>query len=146
MLKLVERLWHQATQPTDARAIEAVHAPAPLYRVSRGILDQIVYPLIDETNDLHVMRLNKLRKELEDSIGRYGFFDYCPVRDFMRAFGIPLTSETAQSMQLMQECHCIHFKDMPNGIYEKLPHLINHVLSCGQITHPLLNGGQVIDV
>ena len=68
------------------------------------------------------------------------------MRDFVRAFGIPLTGETAQSMQLMQECHCIHFKDMPNGIYEKLPHLINHVLSCGQITHPLLNGGQVIDV
>lgn len=146
MLKLVERLWHQATKPTDAHAIEAVRAPAPRYRVSRGILDQIVYPVIDETNDLHVMRLRKMQRQLEECIGRYGFFSVCEVRDFLADFGIPLTHETAQSMALLKESHCVKFRDMPPGIYEKLPHLINHVLSCGQITHPLLNGGQVIDV
>lgn len=146
MLKLVERLWQQATQPTESREIEAVRAPTPTYRVSRGILDQIVYPQVDETNDLHVMRLQKMKREIEECIGKYHFFSVCEVRDFMCAFGIPLTHETAQSMALLRECHCVKFRDMPPGIYEKLPHLINHVLSCGQITHPLLNGGQVIDV
>lgn len=146
MLKLVERIYQQARSATGNMAVAVAHPTRPQYRISRGILDQIVYPLVDDSNDLHVMRLNKLRRELEDFIGRCGCFSVCEVRDFIKAFGIPLTHETAKSMALLQECHCVKFRDMPPGIYEKLPHLINHVLSCGQVTHPLIDGYQVIDV
>jgi hypothetical protein len=40
----------------------------------------------------------------------------------------------------------VEFSGVPAYIYERIPHWFNHVISCGQITHPLIEPGSVIDV
>lgn len=120
-------------------------APVRRFALSRGILDQIAYPLIDETDDVQVMLLTKFSREIEQSLTQYRRFSICEVRDFMESFKIPLTAETARSFDLLKTLHCVPFDIVPRRLYEQIPHLINHCISCGQITHPLIQPGGVID-
>lgn len=146
MMKLLERLrpiFQAEAQPAASGELVTRSRWFPL---SRGILDQIAYPLIDEANDLQVMRLAKFRRDLEHHFTRYKFFSVCEVRDFMSDFGIPLNPATARSYELLRSMHCVPFDLMPRRLYEQLPHLISHCISCGQITHPLIQPGSVIDV
>lgn len=147
-MKLLERLLpvFRSAPSEDQQTSRELRVLRPRrFSISRGILDEIAYPLIDETDDLQVMHLAKFKRELESHYTRYNFFSICEVRDFMHAFRIPLTADTAQSYRLLEKLHCVHFDIMPARLYAKIPHLINHCISCGQITHPLLPGDTVID-
>lgn len=146
MMKLLERLRPVFQAEAQPGASSELVTRSRWFPLSRGILDQIAYPLIDEADDLQVMRLAKFRRDLEHHLTHYKFFSVCEVRDFMSDFGIPLTTDTAKSYKLLHSMHCVSFDIMPRRLYEQLPHLINHCISCGQITHPLIQSGGVIDV
>ncbi len=146
MLQTIRRLFTPQATEQPFQFLPTLAKPRATFRVSRGIIEQIATPLIDESDSVQVMRLRKFLSELESQLGRYGFFSICEVRDFIHDFKIPLTSETAQSYQLLQSMHCVSFKIMPADLYAKIPHLINHVISGGQITHPLIGGAPVVDV
>lgn len=145
MPKLIERL--RTISRTGEKASSSLPTIMPRrFQMSRGIIDQIAYPLIDESDDLQVMRLAKFKHELERGIVGYKHFSICEVREFMEEFNIPLTADTAKSFALLRSMHCVKFDMVPARLYEKIPHLINHCISCGQITHPLIQHGAVIDV
>ena len=123
--------------------------PGPVakrFPISRGPLDHIAWPLIDPNNDQEVMLFNKFQRELTEHLGGYyNYFSICTIDGFLKSFNIALTPQTGPSYELLSKMHCVKFQDMPPRLYAKLPHLINHVISGGQIVHPLLTDQNVIE-
>lgn len=110
------------------------------FRISRGPLEHIAWPLIDPHDDVQVLHYNKFKRELTTHLGgRY--FSVCDIDYFLRSFDVALTPATAQSYDMLHRMHCVDFRDIPPLLYAQLPHLINHVISGGQIVHPLLDNG-----
>ena len=116
------------------------------FRIARGPLEHIAWPLIDLNNDQDVMMFNKYQRELTEHLGGYhNYFSICTIDGFLKSFNVALTPQTGPSYELLSKMHCVKFQDMPPRLYAKLPHLINHVISGGQIVHPLLTDQNVIE-
>lgn len=119
------------------------------FKISRGPLDQFAWPDESTLDDWGKLRTRKLRTEVEERYTRYRSFDICCVRDYIKEMRIPLTPATKRSLDCLQELHCVSFEIVPTSIFERIPHWFNHVISCGQIQHPLIADSaldSVIDV
>ena len=122
-------------------------SPAPrVFRRSRGVLDEFIYPLVDPNNAWEVLALNKYRDEVEQRFVIYGSYDICSLRDFVKALSIPQTPETAVSLKKLHELHCVKFDLVPREIYHQIPHLANHVVSAGTVIHPCIQPSVILDV
>lgn len=123
------------------------HSPVPrMFQRSRGILDEFIYPMVDPNNSWEVLALNKYRDEVEKHISQYGSYDICSLRDFMKALCIPQTPETTVSMKKLAQLHCVKFDLVPRDIYHQIPHLANHVVSAGTVTHRSIQPSTIVDV
>ena len=149
MFTQVRAWFSQSTNSTDGESGALASVPGPIakrFRISRGPLDHIAWPLIDPDNDLDVMNFNKFKRELMEHLGgHYHHFSICTIDGFLKSFHIAVTPQTGGSYELLHRMHCVKYQDMPPRLYAKLPHLINHVISGGQIVHPLLNDQTVIE-
>ena len=148
MLTTIKNLFRTA----EAHEREVFLALAPVeiprtFKISQGPISQIAWPVIDPDDDMQVLYLTKFKRGLIAHLGgRYQFFSVCEVRDFLKDFRISLTPDTLKSMAILEDLHCVQLGDMPPRLFAKLPHLINHVISGGQITHPMLSDQPCIDV
>lgn len=119
------------------------------FKLSHGPLDQFAWPDESTLDDWGKLRTRKLRGEIEERYTRYRSFDICCLRDYVKEMRIPLTPSTKHSFDCLQELHCVNFEKVPQSIFERIPHWFNHVISCGQIYHPLIADSaldSVIDV
>ena len=143
------RQWFSQPRKTGREDSGGVSVPGPVskrFRIARGPLDHIAWPLIDSNNDQDVMLFNKYQRELTEHLGGYhNYFSICTIDGFLKSFNVALTPQTGPSYELLFKMHCVKFQDMPPRLYAKLPHLINHVISGGQIVHPLLTDQNVIE-
>ncbi len=143
------RQWFSQPRKTGREDSGGVSVPGPVskrFRIARGPLDHIAWPLIDSNNDQDVMLFNKYQRELTEHLGGYhNYFSICTIDGFLKSFNVALTPQTGPSYELLCKMHCVKFQDMPPRLYAKLPHLINHVISGGQIVHPLLTDQNVIE-
>lgn len=130
--------------PQSAFAMLAAPPPKARLAVNRGILAEIIVPDIDESNPVERMLRDKFLYDLANHVTR-GWFSICEVDDFTKSFGIPPTPDTARTYALLRKMHCVNFSIMPAELYRMLPHMINHVISGGQLVHPCLGLG-VVDV
>ena len=141
--------WFSHSTNTAREESGGVSLPGPVakrFPISRGPLDHIAWPLIDPNNDQDLMLFNKFQRELTEHLsGCHSHFSICPIDGFLKSFNIALTPQTGPSYELLSKMHCVKFQDMPPRLYAKLPHLINHVISGGQIVHPLLTDQNVIE-
>ena len=144
MTAVLERL-RLASAVITGSAKAASIVPARTFQLSHGPLDLFIWPDEDGLNDWEKLEVRKLRLEIEERYTRYHSFDICSLRDFLRHMRIPLTAQTSDSYEKLRRLHCVGFSDIPASIYERIPHWFNHVISCGQITHPLIEQGTVID-
>lgn len=141
-----------APQPSLEEMLAFLTPPASqpkTFTLSRGPLDQFVYPNEATLDDWGKLRTRKLQEEITERYTRYQSFSVCTVDRYIEAMRIPLTSETKKSYQCLNELHCVSFEKVPASIFERIPHWFNHVISCGQICHPLIASpelGNVIDV
>lgn len=149
MFTQVRAWFSQSPKDTEGESEVLASVPGPVskrFRISRGALDHIAWPLIDPNNDLDVMLFNKFKRELTEHLGgHYHHFSICTIDGFLKAFHIAVTPQTGASYELLFRMHCVKFEDMPPLLYAKLPHLINHVISGGQIVHPLLDEQTIIE-
>ena len=141
-----------APQPSHEEILAfltASTAQPKTFALSRGPLDQFVWPDASSLDDWGILRTRKLRAEVTERYTRYRSFDICCVRNYIQEMQIPLTPATQQSMKCLQELHCVNFDLVPPSIFERIPHWFNHIISCGQICHPLIADSaldSVIDV
>lgn len=145
MTAVLERL-RLASAVIAGSAEAASIVPVRTFQISRGPLDLFVWPDEDSLDDWGKLEVRKLRREVEERYTRYRSFDICSLRDFLENMRIPLTHQTQDSFERLHRLHCVEFSGVPASIYERIPHWFNHVISCGQITHPLIEPGSVIDV
>jgi hypothetical protein len=151
-IKTLLALPKPAPQPSLEEILAFLAPPASqpkTFTLSRGPLDQFCYPDEATLDDWGKLRTRKLREEVTERYTRYSSFDICCVRDYIKDMGIPLTAATKQSLDHLKELHCVKFELVPASIFERIPHWFNHVISCGQICHPLIASnelGNVIDV
>lgn len=145
MTAVLERL-RLASAVISGSAEAASIVPVRTFQISRGPLDLFVWPDEDGLDDWGKLEVRKLRHEVEERYTRYHSFDICSLRDFLKNIRIPLTADSKDSYDRLQRLHCVSFSGVPASIYERIPHWFNHVISCGQITHPLIEPGSVIDV
>ena len=124
----------------------ATPEPAKTFPLSRGPLDQFMYPDESTLDDWGKLEVRKLRLDIEERYTRYNSFNICCLRDFIERLRIPLTTETNDSFEKLRKLHCVDFKLVPPSIYERIPHWFNHVVSCGVVKHPLIQDQLVIDV
>lgn len=128
------------------RSDEATLAVPRTFNLSRGPLDQFRWPDESQLGDWEKLHVRKLRAEIEERYTRYHSFSICRVRDYMESMRIPLTPETRRSYNCLSKLHCVDFDLVPPGIFERIPHWFNHVISCGHIEHPLITGTEIIEV
>lgn len=147
MLQTLKRIFAPTHHEQAGVRLPSIAVTRKTFSMSKGIIDHIAMPLIDENDDLQVALLLKFRDDLERRLtGTGAFFSICTIDDFMRDFKVSLTRETAESYKILHTLHCVKLSMMTPRLHEKLPHLINHVISGGQITHPLITGEPVIDI
>ncbi|GAB2471659.1 hypothetical protein GCM10027082_23920 [Comamonas humi] len=145
MTAVLDRL-RLASAVITGSAVAASIIPTRTFQISRGPLELFVWPDESGLDDWGKLEVRKLRREVEERYTRYHSFDICSLRDFMQNMCIPLTAQTKDSFERLHRLHCVQFSGVPASIYERIPHWFNHVISCGQITHPLIASGVVIDV
>lgn len=127
--------------------------PSSLYfKRKNDWLEDFRYPLIDESDPWQVMVLNKYRDEISSFSSSYRSYSVCGLTDIVRALQITQTPASSASWDKLREVHCINFKLVPEVIFRQIPHLANHVISGGEITHPSIfphphaTSSQIVDV
>ena len=124
----------------------ATPEPAKTFPLSRGPLDQFMFPDEATLDDWGKLETRKLRKEMDERYTRYNSFNICALDDYMQALRIPFTPDTKESYKKLHKLHCVKFDLVPPALYERSPHWFNHVVSCGAVKHPLIQDQLVIDV
>jgi hypothetical protein len=134
------------TQPDPEVGQLLLGLKSSLPNPARGarVLQQFVLPLIDTGDKWQVLALNVYKDSLLTMTrGRY---NVCGLTEIIEALGIALTPSTVVSYEKLRKLHCVDFSLVPESIYRQIPHLANHVISGGEITHASLRPDEVIDV
>ncbi len=103
---------------------------------SKSTLGEIVWPELDVTDPWKALALRKWAKALNERFTDYGSFSICDLDSFMHEMNISLTPETRVSYGKLRKLHCVKFEDVPTVLYQAIPHLINHIVFEGEVTHP----------
>lgn len=147
MLASPEAIHEQATASVMAQLQHEAATPRT-FQLSRGPLDLFAWPDESTLDDWGKLHTRKMRNSINERYTRYRSFDICDVRRYLEDMRIPVTSQTHRSLEALRAVHCVDFDLVPPSIFERIPHWFNHVISCGQICHPLIASaelGNVID-
>lgn len=83
--------------------------------------DDIVYPI--EAGEDNIV----FAKMAIDKMYQKGFFDVCTVDSCMKLMEVRMTSYTSKVYAKLRVIHCVHFQDMPEGVFDRLPNMISEI-------------------
>lgn len=105
--------------------------PAFLRRSKNGYA-RIILPAFDTNNPFLCGRMQHLAEKLQKMFAR-GWVDVTVVSDIVSTLSLCQTSQTMECTEQLRLIHCVDFRHLDPGLVERIPFMINHIFSEGQL-------------